>query len=238
MDYVIAIPSYNRANEQLTLNYFKQIGIDAGRVYLFIQTEDDFEKYQIYKNSCHIILNHAENVAQNRNNILNYFDNNVKIAMMEDDIHSMKILKNKKLYDMTIDDVNKFIETGYALCNKYKTICFGVYFVCNQFFMNNKIVSPALCEGGFMGIINNKDVLFDPRFTLKEDFEFSCKIIKEFRNLIRFNYVTLKAKHRSKGGCKLAWNTDQKEMFELILNLHGDILKPNPKRKYEVLLKK
>ena len=45
-DFIYAIPSYKRANKQITVNYLSNAGISKERIAVFVQTEEDEQEYR------------------------------------------------------------------------------------------------------------------------------------------------------------------------------------------------
>lgn len=42
-NFIVAIPSYQRADKQETLEYFASLGVPKERIYIFVQTTADRE---------------------------------------------------------------------------------------------------------------------------------------------------------------------------------------------------
>ena len=96
----------------------------------------------------------------------------------------------------------------------------------------------ALVMGSCMGIINSGE-RFDERFILKQDYDLSCRVLKRYGSVVRFNAVAADAKHfDNPGGCVDYRDKHYDKIFKLILQTHGDILQPNTSRKNEILLRK
>lgn len=214
-DYIFAIPSYNRHEKQETLQYLKQCQIPKERIYIFTQTEEDYGKYQIYQNDATIIFQEANGIAKARNNVLNYFQNKRDVLMLDDDIKQLEVLSNGKLE--RIENIDAEIARCFEFAKKRPSRFFGLYPVPNAFFMDRSI-SFKCTVNTVLGFAEGFDCRFDETYKAKEDIALCGKLVRERGGLLRFNYLTARAKHRTnKGGCQETWKTDENEKASIRL---------------------
>jgi hypothetical protein len=241
MNIKIAIPTYRRKNSQDTLDYLEKIKYPAEDITLFVQEEDE---YKFHKNNNNhrtkeVVFKKATYLTEQLNNIMGYYGHGAYIVKMDDDIKGIGYLSNGKL--KKVDDgkiLKAFFDYAFATTIKNNTVIWGLYPVYNAFYMKDGYSLWALVMGSCMGIINSGE-RFDERFILKQDYELSCRVLKKYGKTVRFNNVAADAKHfDNPGGCKTYRDKYYDQVFQLILQTHGDILKPNPKRPNEILLRK
>jgi len=68
-----------------------------------------------------------------------------------------------------------------------------------------------------MDITKDKDIRFDDRLGLKEDYDYSIQVLRKFRKILRFNkYHYVSAHIKKKGGCA-SYRTMKKEEEQAIL---------------------
>ena len=216
-DFVVAIPSYHRSTEQITLEYMLKLGMDKDKVYIFVQTEDDYEKYSsIYSQKCNVVYKPASSISKARNNILNYFDGKENVLMMDDDVSAISVIVDNKLQDITGVEA---VERMFNYVKEKGGYMFGLYPVYNEFFMS-KNTSTRVTVNTIIGFPKKFPLRFDETFTAKEDIELCGRILNQGGIVYRFNNFAFKAKHRTnKGGANDTWKTDANEKAVLRLCL-------------------
>lgn len=225
---VFAIPSYKRSDKQLTLEYLESMDIPKQIIYIATQTEEDYELYKReYGNRANIIYGKGNCVSDNRNNLLNEFEDNQKIVMLDDDLSYIGKLENNKLIPIDKKELMNFIENAFDYCKANNALIWTGYPVENAYFMSNKIDKKQFGVGCIMGIINS-EYRFNPEYRIKEDFEICLRTIKAGYNCIRFNFIHAKGKHKSKGGCMEFWDKD-KECTDKILKEYSTLIKKGKK---------
>lgn len=243
MEYNIGIASYKRAESQHTLGYLESIGIPKSKIYMAVQTEEDFATYieaGIGDRVSKIIFKPQTSASGNRNTLITETDPKTPIILIDDDVKEIGILKNKKLEKVSTEEqFDHMVETGIKLCKKHNTVGFGLYPVYNAYFMSNKYTKTNICDAGLFGLLSH-EYLFNEALRTKEDYELCCRIIKRFGAFVRMNNYAVKtpAGH-SKGGCKEAWNDkeDVVKTARTLVRVYPDILKLNPKKQGEVMMR-
>lgn len=237
------IASYKRADNQRTIAYLEEIGIEKEKIILSVQSKADKEAYEaqgIHKRVGKFVYREGKNVSDNRNTLLDSVPAGTRIVLLDDDINAIcqltgkgleKIKDKRSLYAM----LNK----GYSLAAKHRTVGFGLYPVKNAYFMSEGYKERNIVIGTLFAIVNT-DLRFDTGMATKEDFEYCCKAIKRYGAFVRLNNYVCDAQHYTKGGCEEFWS-DSKETQRTARRLVGkypDILAINPKKPGEVRMKK
>lgn len=204
------IPSYKRAGKVTTIDYLESIGVSKEDIYVFLQDENDYAEYQkLYSDRANIHYRKGSCVSDNRNNILDYFDDGEKILMLDDDLKYIGIKSGKRLVKMEKGSVVKFIEHAFDLIEKNHALIFTGYPASNALFMSNTIDKRMFGVGCMYGIINKGCYRFRPEYTIKEDIELCLRTMNDGYNCYRINFVTAVAKHKQDGGCKEFWVSDK-----------------------------
>ena len=212
-DYVIAIPSYKRAEtlKKYTLKFLQEQNISKNKIYIFVANKDEYKLYKetlpkYYKK----IVVGIVGMGNIRNFITDYFPNKKKIFNMDDDIKNMIELtyKNKKnrttrSNKFKAGDLDKFIKQGFAELKKHKLSLFGIYPASNPFFMSKRITYDIrYIIGSVWGNINDKKL----KVTLddKEDFERTIKHYIKYGGVVRFENITADTPYMTcKGGMQV-----------------------------------
>ena len=244
-EFLIGIASYKRANGCRTLDYLEGIGFPKERILLSVQTREDVVAYNESGVSCRVgqfLYSPASTAGENRNTLLNNVPVGTKILLMDDDIKCLesydKTVKNGLSPVNMLTAFEHIVEYGFSLANKYKTVCWGVYPVRNSYFMKNGFSPRNIVTTQVMGLVVGK-MRFDASLPTKEDYDFCCRVIQRYGYCIRMNNVTIDAP-KSKGGCEEAWKNKNEAILiaDMLISTYPDILRPNPKRHGEVLMKK
>ena len=237
------IPTYKRAHKQATLEYLESVGVQREQIIMSVQTETDYAEYkeQGYDKRVGALLYHPENnLSGNINTILTHIPLNAKIVIMDDDIKMINRLSKDKLVPInTSDEFKRFIEEGYGLANKLRTVGFSVYPVNNAYFMSNSYNDKHIGEGTLLALTND-GMLFDTRFDTKCDYDYTCRIIKKYGAYPRLNMYACHAPHYTKGGCEDNW-ADRKRVLRdaaTLLRMYPEYVKENKRRQGEVLMRR
>lgn len=116
----------------------------------------------------------------------------------------------------------------------------GVAPTDNAFFSNvSKPVAFAhFCVGDFILVLPSVP-RFDENLSLKEDYDFTLQHIQEYGGVVRSNDVLVSFAHRSNVGGAVAYRTAKREQeaIRLLKSKWGGVIRDNPRRLNEVLLK-
>jgi hypothetical protein len=205
---VIAIPSYKRDFEQLTLDYLERLEFPKSMIYMSVQTEDDYNAYRakgIEERVGKLVYRPGNCVGDNRNTLLDAIPEGHYVVMMDDDVKAITVLHGDKLKPIeTLGGLMQIIIKGFSEAAREFTVVFGLYPTDNAYYMSNTISDKCIVDGMFMGLVNTK-ARFNPQYKTKEDFEFCCRVIREYGKCVRLNSAAARAKSKSKGGCEEFW---------------------------------
>ena len=235
------IPSYQRSEKQLTLEYLESVGVKPEQIVMSVQTEEDYEKYRQYENRVgKLIYRPAHNVSGNTNTIFAAVPKNERIVILDDDIKYISVLRGGKLVPIdTEKEFSDLFRFGYMIASKLRTIGFSVYPVHNEYFMSNSYHTVHIGEGTLLAL-TNVGIRFDETLDTKSDFETTCRVIRAFGAYPRLNFVSCKAGHYTSGGCDWNWKDPQRVAgdAETLVAIYPDLVRSNPKRPGEVLMQR
>lgn len=230
MKYRWAIPSYQRAEEPLTVDLLNKMGYSKEEIIVSTQTEEDYKAYQKAQgDKATIIYRAGENDSMNRNTLLQYFPDGECFLLADDDIKAFAMLKNKKLRPIeSREELEKYFTLFFRFCKRHNSKIWAWYPVDNAYFMKRTIDEKNILVGTIFGIENDRRYLFDEEYDLKGDYEFSLRYIKNGYNAVRFNGFTCIAKHKSKGGCEEARASGRNAgRYEALLKKYPTLIKPS-----------
>jgi len=156
MDFVIAIPSYNRAQKlrQQTLRYLEDEGIPPAMITVFVASEAEKTIYEqtLVPGSYGKIVVGVLGLDKQRDFIQAYYTENVWILQMDDDIKKLKFLNQRSLIALCHQMFQITEDEGARL--------WSIYPVNNLFYCKERVVvGKIFCVGCFFGIINKKDLI-------------------------------------------------------------------------------
>lgn len=238
------IPTYQRPEKQLTLDYLESVGVAKEQIVMSVQTEADYAEYirrgygeRVGK----LLFRKARNLSGNANTILDNIPSTARIVILDDDIQTVSRLVGNKLKPVdTAKAFNDFIQFGYNVANSLKTIGFSVQPLHAPVFLSQTIHTAHIGEGTLLALTNYPDVRFDEQFDTKCDYELTCRILRKYKAYPRLNMYSCKAKHYSSGGCEENW-ADKERVYadaDTLLAYYPEFLVPNTKRQGEVLMRR
>lgn len=220
MDFVVAIPSYKRADVLVshTLSLCNKCNLPREIIHVFIV--DDALEVAAYQNA--IVGNggglniHTGPVGLHnmRNFITDFFPEGQKILHMDDDVKDIVFMemdgsvepvtssKRYPLYSMANDTFISWIETAFNTLSLGNAAMFGIYPVRNGYFMKDlPYVTTDLrfCVGTCWGCVNDKTI----RITLeeKEDYERTLLYYERYGAIHRYNHIApVTTYYKTKGG--------------------------------------
>lgn len=237
-NYVYAIPSYNRVNRQATLDYLSGMGVTKDRIWIFVQTEQDYTEYQVHASRANIVMMPATRGVAARNNILNCLrDKNV--LMLDDDVKQIYTLHGRSLVGIkNRADMAAAFNKCFALTKNLGAQVFGIYPVNNAFFMSNDI-STRVAINTVFGFAKGFLFRFDETFETKEDAELCGRVLKHGGRVVRFNNLAVNADHnKDKNGYKEKWHHDENvRSVKKLCARYPDIFAPQKGKAWEVRVK-
>jgi hypothetical protein len=210
-DYVIAIPSYKRAEtlRDKSLKVLKEYGIEPSRIHIFVANKEEEKIYQdtLEKGTYGKIIVGVPKIGPQRNFISDYYPVGKPVIHMDDDIQSFIEYDPKaKRSEKRLVSLKRVIEDGFRECRKHDCRLWGIYPTPNGYFMSDKVDTDLrFIIGCFNGMFNPgtkgpKGVKLELEMD-KEDYERSCRFYKADGGVIRLRYVAPKtAYYTEKGG--------------------------------------
>jgi hypothetical protein len=228
--YVIAIPSYQRADllNRKTLKTLSKYNIPRNRIYVFVANK---EEELIYKEKLnnefygHIVLG-VKGLKNQRNFISKYFPEGQEILNMDDDIGGFKILKHKlpnqpvdstqnyrKGYFLdTLYDLDDFIRMSFKNLKKNNLFLWGIYPIANPYFMfPTTTLDLKLIVGPVWGAINRHDKDLILTIDEKEDVERTLQYYTKDGGVMRFNNIWVQTTYYKTPGGMQADKRDRKQ---------------------------
>jgi hypothetical protein len=207
MEYVVAIPSYNRADilPLKTLRTLQDGCVPPDRIKIFVADEAQATLYRtsLSTDTYDEIIVGVLGLVEQRNFIGEYFPVGTHIVQMDDDVSGLY----KTLGDRDTNcgltrvlDLHVFFQTAFAECVKHSKSLWGVFPIHNAYFMRNVIdTGIRFCPGWTFGIINRRIPLLNP-IPFKEDYERTLQHVVRDGGVIRFSGVCAKTAMYKAGG--------------------------------------
>ena len=212
-DYQVFIISYKRAGGVTSDGIFNN-----ALVVIPESQEDDYRKHSL-RNGCELLVipDSADgNTVRKRNWVLeNYSGCNVVIV--DDDYDYIGYHENGKTnVRMTPDEIGFMIERGFVMAKDLGTVMWGLNMNTDLMIYREyspfSLLSPIL--GPFQGFTDElpKYIRHDRRVPLKEDYDISLQVLKEYRKLLRFNKYHYSVNHINKSGGVVSYRTAEREL--------------------------
>lgn len=224
-DYIIAIPSYKRAEliKTHTLKVLEEYNINPIKIFIFVANDEEQIQYLNSldeKYHTNIIVG-VIGLKNQRNFISDYYEENTNIVQFDDDIKNIYELssfniKNKKDNDIKkIGNLDKFIIEAFNKAKITKSYLWGVYPVNNSFFMTTKMTkSLKFIVGPMFGVVNRHSEDLKLTIDEKEDTERTIQYYLKDKSVLRFNNITIEtAYYKNKGGLQAENKDRKKEAF-------------------------
>lgn len=229
MSYVVAIPSYNRADTiaEKTLSYLLEGGVSPSKITIFVanKTQEKMYASAVPKNMYKEIVVGKIGIANQRKFISHYYPIGTYIVSMDDDVEELQMLRGDKL--VSLHKVDEFFKKAYVIMKRENRFIWGIYPVRNAFFMHNTIsTNLKFIIGVTFGYINRKLKRLEPSTLAegKEDYEQSILYYKEDGGVLRFNNITHKTKFNSVGGLGTDRQLMNKKAAEYLQKTYPDIV--------------
>lgn len=203
----IAIPSYKRADDCQTAKGFS-------RAIIFCHKFEAEEYRKHNKNK--IVVIPDELAGKGMAIIRNFILDNTKsdnVVMLDDDIKQFGYYEKLEMFLMTESEVYALFDNFFRMAKEAGTKLWGVNLQSDKKFYReySPLSLSSVILGPCMGITKDKDIRFDDRLGLKEDYDYSIQVLRKFRKILRFNkYHYVSAHIKKKGGCA-SYRTMKKE---------------------------
>ena len=199
---LIAVPSKGRAGITKTNKIFKNTAT-------FFVPQSEYHQYKDLVKNVVPVPNEIQGITKTRNWILNYTDEK-RVVMIDDDIKKLGYVKrnernvnhiNLKDENFWIDEFVKYFELTEQL--DYKIWGVTTDDSTRSAYSYKPIMFKTYALGSIMGIVNDKEYLFNEDFKVKEDYELCLRHIKDKGGILAIRYLHWENDHWGKdGGCK------------------------------------
>ena len=210
-NYIICIPSYNRAEvcKKKTLATLHEHNIDPKKIYVYVSSREECNLYAstLDKATYNKIVIGKKGLVPQRQFIMDQWPEHKHIVFIDDDIYAINLSQSSRFKRHSLD---YFLKEAFVEATKVKSYIWGIYPVgtCNPFFMVNKAdmtTDLKFIVGAFYGIIN-RPTLKAIRLTItkenshKEDVERTLKYFMQDGIVLRFNHICAKTKYYGREG--------------------------------------
>jgi len=231
MNYIVAIPSYNRSDEitKKTLPTLKAGKINKDKIYVFVANKEEEKKYRekMDKSTYNKIVVGKKGIVQQRKFISQYFPVGTHIVSMDDDVRSLVKLSGDKL--TKVSNLDSLFKQAFKLLKNKGLYLWGVYPVKNAKFMKNKITTNLkFIIGVIHGYINRHDNKLYPNLksTSKEDIEQSILFYLKDKGVLRLNNISFTTNFNAPGGLGTDRFQMNKKAQEYLVKKYPNIAKP------------
>lgn len=205
-DWVVAIPSYQRANliGGRALQTLQAGRVARERIYIFVADEAERAAYEcaLPRESYGKIVTGVKGLTAQRNFITDYFPDGALIVQSDDDVDSVYASpeKNSNAFSK-VEDLASVFDAGFEVCSAAGARIWGLYPLFNPYFMGGGVTFDLRSIIGTLhGIVNDRR----HRLTVpvKDDIERTIFYWLDDRAVVRFNDLAPKNKARTEaGGC-------------------------------------
>ena len=212
-EYVIAIPSYKRAEtlRDKTLALLERYGIDPERIYIFVANKEEAAAYKatLKPGTYGKLVVGVPRIGPQRNFIMNYFPVGKPLLQMDDDIKELiEYDASAKRHEKKLGSLKDLIRQGFEACKKHSCRYWGIYPTANGFFMKPGYTTDlrfiiGVVTGCFNPGTKGPKGLKIHLHNFKEDYERTVKMYKMDGAVIRFSSVAPKTSYYTeKGGAE------------------------------------
>jgi len=208
VDYIIAIPSYKRAEtlRDKSLMVLKEYNISPKCIDIFVADKDEEEEYKkvLDPKTYNKIIVGIRKIGPQRNFISDYYPIGKPVIHMDDDIKGFIEYDVKaKRHEKPLVSLERMIQRGFSECKKHNLSLWGIYPTPNGYFMNDKVDTDLrFIIGCFNGMFNpgTKEVKLKLDMD-KEDYERSIRFYIKDGGVIRMRgYAPKTSYYTEKGG--------------------------------------
>ncbi len=235
--FVILVPSRGRADTATTQNIFP----DA----IFYVPKGEYQYYKKNMPNTNIVIADIENetIGKKRQFMLDQYPVGQHIVFADDDITGyVRKIDDKNVEPVPIEEMLDIFESWFDNLEKSGVSMWGMcgMYDVNPMFLTDKISRLAPISGMTYGIIKREDLQFTSEIGTKEDFEYTLKCIRRDGIIHRYsNYNPVSSKYNAKGGCSTYRTAEvQRQGAQWLVEHYPDLVKLNPRRDGEILMKK
>ena len=234
---VIVVPSRGRAETCTTQEIFPES--------VFYVPKSEYEDYRNRMPNQSIVVADIENetIGKKRQFILDQYPVGEHIVFCDDDLKGyVRKVDDKKVEDVPIKEMKQLFEQWFQDLELSGISMWGMcgMYDVNPKFLMDKINRIAQLAGMTYGVIKKEELNFTDEISTKEDFEYSLKCIRKDGIIHRHSaYNPVASKYNAKGGCS-TYRTSEVQIRDAnwLVEHYPDLVKLNPRREGEVLMKK
>ena len=195
------IAGYHRP-ECKTYHTLVKLGIPKDQIVISLNDEIDYKTYkELYGNEVEVIYRKGNNVACNRNNILDHFPLDSYVMVLDDDIASFKTWipegnsKYGKLVNLTRKELEEKLLDAFKQTESARGNMFGTYAIANTMMIKGTIETQGvysinkMFQGGSCGFIKDDHHRYNEDMLLLDDYEIVLRNIKEGNIVLRRNDI-------------------------------------------------
>jgi len=198
---LIAVPSKNRAGKTTTNKVLPNYGT-------FFVPESEIHNYQYIKNVV-AIPSSVQGITPTRNWILNNTNERL-VVFLDDDVKTCGYTKLERYQAKRVEirDEGFWYEEftkSFDVCEQmgYKIWGLKTESAPRSVYPYKPFLFKTYVTASCMGIINDKEFLFDERYKVKEDYEICLRHIKKYNGILGVRYIHWENEHwTTDGGCK------------------------------------
>lgn len=238
--YIFAIPSYKRPDNQAAMQWLNGLGYTRADIVIGTQTREDYDEYQrLHGRNARITYRPGSCIADNKNALLEICKGK-RVVMLSDAVKRIcKLRKDGQAEPVTgRAELQMLLDRNFRVMEREGAVLWGVYPVCNGFFMDHTYTVDNLIMGCCMGFPENTELRFRRDFRVKEDWDISLRTIEEGKHIVRFNDMAFDRRHKIKGGCQEMWQAKGDAVniraCRTLLAEHPGLCKPHATRKNEI----
>jgi len=197
----IVSPTYKRAGN------VKAVGVFGEQLVLAVHEFEKNDYVDAYPNNDIMVLPDA--TRGNMAKVRNYIRDNAGtryLVMVDDDVSEVGLHENMKQWPINKEKIMAFLESGFCVCEEVGTILWGInlqsdpkfYRQYSPFSFLSPVLGPFCCHV----VTNTKEIYYDERLGLNEDYDFALQVLCKYHKIFRHNKYYYKAGHLTeKGGC-------------------------------------
>jgi len=229
--YVIAIPSYKRADliyKKTLATLARHLGkIPPIQIFVFLANQTELNEYKsawpsefsLNKSSVKFVIG-EKGLKNQRNLIMNYFPAGTNIVQMDDDLDDVLELvvpdkrpagkrPNRANRLVPITGLHSFFQSAFKKCRAVGANIWGIYPVPNAYFMTpTQTTDLRFIVGPMFGVINRHDAQLKLTTDEKENVERTLKYFTLDGTVLRYNNITVQTRYfRTMGGMQASQRT-------------------------------
>lgn len=207
VDYVIAIPSYKRAEilKDKTLAFLERYNVSPEKIFIFVANQEEHDTYRAVIDSKYKIIVAEKGLVQARVFYNNYFPKDTPILNLDDDLAELKQRTAQDKLETYNGTLDALVEQAFDICEKHGLKLWGINPVSNGFFMKDTItIGLRYICGNFHGSYAGDPALVAEDRAHKdssgEDFETTLRSFVLHGAVVRFDWVCSVTKYFAQGG--------------------------------------